>query len=70
MVDKNTTDKHLERIETKIDRIDNKLDNISARTSITETDIIWVKGGLALSLAIILSVVGYLATILAGLLNK
>lgn len=69
-MDKNTTDKHLERIETKIDRIDNKLDNISSRTSTTETDIIWVKGGLALGLAIILSVVGYLATILAGLLNK
>ena len=66
----NTPARQLERIEAKIDRIDTKMDNISSRTSRSETDIIWVKGGLAISLAIIISVAGYLATILAGLLPR
>lgn len=65
----NTTDKHLERIEAKVDRIDTKLDVLGSRTTRTETDITWVKGGLAIGLSIILAVAGYLVTRLANLIN-
>lgn len=59
-------DKHLERIETKVDRIDTKLDVLANRTTTTETDLIWVKGGLAIGLTIILAVAGYIITLLSS----
>jgi len=65
----NTTDKQLERIEAKVDRIDTKLDVLGSRTTRTETDIIWVKGGLAIGLSIIIATAGYLVTRLADLIK-
>jgi hypothetical protein len=61
----NRIDKHLERIETKVDRIDTKLDVLGNRTTTTETDIVWVKGGLAIGLTIILAVAGFITSVLA-----
>lgn len=61
----NHIDKYLERIETKVDRIDGKLDILGTRTTATETDIIWVKGGLAIGLTIILAVAGFIISVLA-----
>lgn len=63
-------DKHLERIETKVDRIDTKLDVLGNRTTTTETDLIWVKGGLAIGLTVILAVAGYIITLLSGSILK
>lgn len=65
----NTTDKHLERIEAKVDRIDTKLDVLGGRTTRTETDIVWVKGGLAIGLSIIVATAGYLVTRLADMIK-
>jgi len=65
----NTTDKHLERIEAKVDRIDTKLDVLGSRTTRAETDIMWVKGGLAIGLSIIIATAGYLVTRLADMLK-
>jgi hypothetical protein len=62
-------DKHLERIETKVDRIDTKLDVLAGRTTRNETDVMWVKGGLAIGLSIILATAGYLITRLANLIQ-
>lgn len=59
-------DKHLERIEAKVDRIDTKLDVLGNRTTTTETDLIWVKGGLAIGLTVIMAVAGYIITLLSS----
>jgi hypothetical protein len=68
-MENNTTDKHLERIEAKVDRIDAKFDMLGSRTTRTETDIIWVKGGLAIGLSIVLATAGYLVTRLVDLIK-
>jgi hypothetical protein len=65
----NITDKYLERIEAKVDRIDAKLDVLGSRTTRAETDIVWVKGGLAIGLSVIMAVAGYLVTRLANLIR-
>lgn len=63
------TDKHLERIEAKVDRIDTKMDILGGRTTRAETDIVWVKGGLAIGLSIIVATAGYLVTRLADMIK-
>jgi hypothetical protein len=54
-------DKRFDRLETRLDQLDEKLEDHLGRISSAETELSWVKGAGKFVLTLILSALGFLA---------